>query len=75
MAGWSRRPRVWFAVGGCLVVWSALLSTGTAAAPARGEPVTVRVAPGASLRVLQMNLCGSGAAAATPAGRCTRRAR
>ena len=75
MAGWSRRPRAWFAVGGCLVVWSALLSTGTAAAPAPGEPVTVRVVPAASLRVLQMNLCGSGAAAATPAGRCTRRAR
>ena len=62
MAGWSRRPRAWFAVGGCLVVWSALLSTGAPLGPAPDGPVTVRAVPGASLRLLQMNLCGSGAA-------------
>jgi len=62
MAGWSRRPRAWFAVGGCLVVWSALLSTGSAVGPAPDGPVTVRAVPGSSLRVLQMNLCDSGAA-------------
>lgn len=61
MAGWSNgTPRPWWAVGGCLLVCTALLSAATVTVAVPHEPATVRAAPGVSVRMLQMNLCGSG---------------
>ena len=62
MTGWSRRPRAWVAVAGCLVVCSASVSVATAAAPTWVAPVVLPAEPAPALRVLQMNLCGSGVA-------------
>jgi endonuclease/exonuclease/phosphatase (EEP) superfamily protein YafD len=67
MTGWARRPRAWVAVAGCLAVCAASVTVSTAAAPLRDAPAVVgaeqdSVGPASSMRVLQMNLCGSGAA-------------
>jgi hypothetical protein len=63
MAGWSRRPRAWVAVAACLLAWSASV-TASGAVPTGAAPVVAGTPQdrGASLRVLQMNLCDSGAA-------------
>ena len=67
MTGWSRRPRAWVAVAGCLVVCSGSVTVATAASPILAAPVVVtverdQVELDTSVRVLQMNLCDSGAA-------------
>src|SRR4051794_855229 len=63
MAGWSRRPRAWVAVAAYLLAWSASV-TASGAVPTGAAPVVAGTPQdrGASLRVLQMNLCDSGAA-------------
>ena len=63
MTGWSRRPQAWVAVAACLVAWSASV-TASGAVPTGAAPVVAGALQdrGTSLRVLQMNLCDSGAA-------------
>jgi hypothetical protein len=76
MAGWSRRPRAWVAVAACLVAWSACV-TASGAVPTGTGPAVLGAPEdrAVSVRVLQMNLCDSGAARCYTAGRWSRRVR
>lgn len=60
MAGLSRGLRPWWAAVCCLVAGAALVTASGSGLPTRLGPASLPAGRAASVRVLQMNLCGSG---------------